>query len=168
METDAQIDDDNDDLTMDDDQFSIASDISLIPDIASEDLLEMKELGHGGEVACSDATIFRVSLFPRVLTNGISLEVMERTEDESALVGTVLVRNDCYEKCVAVRHTSSDWETYEDTVAQWVETVGGGVMDRFQFRVNLPEKDQWSWRSLLTMTSGTITTARTTVLHAQH
>ena len=78
-------------------------------------------------------------VFQRAQGNGVSLEEMERTQDGTALVGTVVVRNECYKKDVFVHHTSNAWQTYEDTLAKWMETLEGGTLDRFSFLVPLPE-----------------------------
>ena len=61
------------------------------------------------------------------------------TQDGSAVVGSILVRNECYEKQVAVRHSSNAWRTFEDTPAEWVESVENEAMDRFKFHVELPD-----------------------------
>ena len=63
----------------------------------------------------------------RARMNGIALEEMKRTQDGREVVGTILVHNDCYEKEVGIRHSSNAWKTFEDTRAQWVETVEGGA-----------------------------------------
>ena len=76
----------------------------------------------------------------RARMNGIALEEMKRTQDSREVFGTILVRNDCYEKEVGIRHSSNAWKTFEDTRAQWVETVEGGAFDRFEFSVDLPEE----------------------------
>ena len=51
----------------------------------------------------------------------------ERLQDGTAMVGTVVVRNECYKKGVFVRHTSNAWQMYEDTLAEWMETLEGGT-----------------------------------------
>ena len=123
-----------------DDSMSIASDTSLVSNITSKELLEMNAwVERDDEVDWCDAVIYRVDSYQHAKRNGISLEVVERTEGGSSLLGTVLVVNECYKKTVAVRHSCDDWDTFEDTQAQWVETIENGALDRFQFRVKLPE-----------------------------
>ena len=92
------------------------------------------------ETTCKEEMYSTNPLFQRVYTNGIALEEMKRAQDGRAVVGTVLVRNDRYEKEVGIRHSSNTWKTFEDTRAQWVETVEGGAFDRFEFSVDLPEE----------------------------
>ena len=91
------------------------------------------------EVNWCDTVIYRVDSLQHAKRNGISLEVVERTEDGSALIGTVLVVNECYEKTVAIRQSCDDWNTLEDTPAHWAETIEDGALDRFQFCVKLRE-----------------------------
>ena len=78
-------------------------------------------------------------VYQRVECGGVALEKMTMTPDGSAVVGSILVRNECYEKQVAVHHSSNAWKTFEDTPAEWVESVAGGSMDRFNFHVQLPD-----------------------------
>ena len=75
----------------------------------------------------------------RLESTGVTLEGVELTQDGSGVIGTILVCNECYEKHVAVRHTSNDWKTFQDTSAQWMETVEGGAVDRFQFYLEIPD-----------------------------
>ena len=75
----------------------------------------------------------------RLESRGVILEGVELTRNGSAVIGTILVRNECYEKRVAVRHTANDWQTFQDTSAQWMETVEGGTVDRFQFHLEIPD-----------------------------
>ena len=79
----------------------------------------------------------------RLQHQGVVLENMELTQDGSAAVGTILVLNECYEKEVAVCHSANEWKTFDDTSAEWLETVEGGAVDRFKFCLELP-KGQFS------------------------
>ena len=81
------------------------------------------------------------TLYQRTLRRGIALEHIKRTQDGTAAVGTILVRNDCYTKNVGARHSTDSWASFQDTPAEWVEegVEGEGEVDRFQFRVPLPE-----------------------------
>ena len=133
---------DLEDMTSDNDTtadtLSVVSDTSLVPNITSQELLEMNEVVDNDEGWC-DAAICRVDSFQRTQSNRVSLEGMERSRDETMLVGTVVVRNECYVKDVFVRHSSNAWETFEDTAAEWTESLVGGTLDRFSFRVPLSE-----------------------------
>ena len=79
----------------------------------------------------------------RLQHQGVVLENMELTQDGSAAVGTILVLNECYEKEVAVHHSANEWKMFDDTSAEWLETVEGGAVDRFKFHFDLP-KGQFS------------------------
>ena len=101
-----------------------------------------------GDISCSDSVSeaeqdkcsnIEPEVYQRVQCGGISLEHMSLSADGSAVIGTILVLNDCYKKSVFVRHTSNTWDTFTDTPAEWVETVEDGAMDRFKFSVELPK-----------------------------
>ena len=77
---------------------------------------------------------------------GVVLEEIELTQDGSAAVGTILVLNECYEKEVAVRHSANEWKIFDDTSAEWLETVEEGqstdssstlIFPRDNFHLNL-------------------------------
>ena len=102
-----------------------------------------------GDITCSNSVSkaeqdkcsnMEPKVYQRVRCGGISLERMSLSADGNAVVGTVLVLNDCYEKSVFVRHTSNAWDTFTDAPAEWVETVEDGAMDRFKFSVELPKE----------------------------
>ena len=80
-----------------------------------------------------------LDLHHRLESRGVSLEGVELTQDGSAVIGTIHVCNECYEKHVAVRHTANDWQTFQDTSAQWMETVDRGAVDRFKFHLEIPD-----------------------------
>ena len=82
----------------------------------------------------------RGDVFDRAEKNGIALEAIQMTVDGSAAVGTLLVRNDCYHKWVGGRHSTTGWASYQDTLAEWVESVEEGEFDRFEFHVEVPEQ----------------------------
>ena len=77
-----------------------------------------------------------LDLHHRLESRGVSLEGVELTQDGSAVIGTILVCNECCEKHVAVHHTANDWKMFQDTPAQWME---GGAVDRFQFHLEIPD-----------------------------
>ena len=61
------------------------------------------------------------------------------------LIGIVRVLNIAYEKNVILRHTHNDWNTIEDTICSYVESLGcsnnninRSVTDRFEFSTPLP------------------------------
>ena len=82
----------------------------------------------------------KMHIHHRLQHQGVALEEMELTQDGSAVVGTILVLNECYEKEVAVRHSANEWKTFDDTSAEWLETVEGGAADRFKFCFELPKR----------------------------
>ena len=56
----------------------------------------------------------------------------------SALVGTVKVRNLAFEKKVTVRVTFDHWKTHRDIWADYVSTCPDNEADKFIFRITLP------------------------------
>ena len=104
--------------------------------ISTPDCDGIFSVGEAKQGKCSNIDL---EVYQRVKCGGVVLEKMAMTPDGSAVVGSILVRNECYEKHVAVRHSSNGWKTFEDTPAEWVESVAGGIMDRFNFRVELPD-----------------------------
>ena len=90
---------------------------------------------------CSEAKKkSRGDVFDCAEKNGIALEAIQMTVDGSAAVGTLLVCNDCYHKWVGGRHSTTGWASYQDTLAEWVESVEEGEFDRFEFHVEVPEQ----------------------------
>ena len=77
-------------------------------------------------------------LYTRVEEEGIVVEELHTTPDRRAVVGTVIVHNECYKKSVGARYTVNGWENYSDSTAQWVETIEEGRFDRFKVCVDLP------------------------------
>ena len=82
-------------------------------------------------------------VYDRAEKHGVALEDMRRSDDGSVLVGTIIVRNNNFEKVVGARHSLTGWATYTDTIGQWMETLEGEEFDRFQFSVNLPDKGSY-------------------------
>ena len=80
------------------------------------------------------------------------------TQDGSGVIGTILVHNECYEKHVAVRRTSNDWKMFQDTSAQWLETVEEGAVDRFQFHMEIPDGEFSMQFAVSSITNGIIKT----------
>jgi len=69
----------------------------------------------------------------------VVLEDLVVAKDGSTVTGYVRVRNETYEKRVVVRNTQNEWSTYQDTAAEWMESLKGGECDRFMFQLNLPK-----------------------------
>ena len=109
---------------------------------ASETELDNAGSGNDGDVTV-EKKVCGGSVYDRAQRDGIALEGIRSSFDGKAAVGTVLVRNDCFEKRVGVRHSSNGWASYQDTLTQWVETVMDGEFDRFQFRVEVPERGDY-------------------------
>ena len=85
----------------------------------------------------------RSEVFDRAEKKGVALEAMEMSVDGGVVVGSLVVRTDCYFKWVGVRHSDTDWTSHQDTQAQWVESLEEGELDRFEFRVVLPESGSY-------------------------
>ena len=85
-------------------------------------------------------TVHRVDIFETAREKGICLEDMELTEDGCGFEGTVVVRNDKFDKCVSARYTNNNWVTYQDILAEWMETIKEGEFDRFKFVIPVGEE----------------------------
>ena len=86
-----------------------------------------------GNDTCSDAAEEENDCRQRLQREGVALEHVQFTPDGSGITGTVLVQNTHYKKCVFVRHSSNQWKKFQDTAAEWMETIEGGAVDRFHF-----------------------------------
>ena len=71
--------------------------------------------------------------YDRVRSDAVAVELLQRTKDE--ITGYVSVRNDAPEKRVVARYTTDDWETYQETSAEWFETVETQNCDKFRFTI---------------------------------
>ncbi|KAI0713652.1 putative phosphatase regulatory subunit-domain-containing protein [Earliella scabrosa] len=69
----------------------------------------------------------------------IALEGVSLSEDGTALNGRVRVRNIAFEKWVAVRFTVDGWQTTSEVTAKYLDSVPGGVFDRFSFTIRLSD-----------------------------
>lgn len=67
----------------------------------------------------------------------VKLESLQLAADGLSMVGRVRVRNIAFEKWVAVRFTCDWWQTTSEVTARYVESLPGGVFDRFQFSIRL-------------------------------
>ena len=73
---------------------------------------------------------------------------LEKTQDkDSAVIGSICVKNLAYEKRVVIRFTLNNWTTFSDLAANWKESIGGTSdhpeNDRFCFEIPLPGAN-WS------------------------
>ena len=96
-----------------------------------------------GEGEVENEKCERSEVFDRAEKKWVALEAMEMSVDGGAVVGSLVVCNDCYFKWVGVRHSVTDWTSHQDTQAQWVESLEVGELDRFEFRVALPESGSY-------------------------
>ncbi|THG95028.1 hypothetical protein EW026_g6550 [Hermanssonia centrifuga] len=67
----------------------------------------------------------------------VKLEALQLGEDGTSLSGRVRVRNLAFEKWVAVRFTFDSWQTTSEVTARYMESIGDGQFDRFQFSIKL-------------------------------
>ena len=67
----------------------------------------------------------------------VKLESLQLGEDGLSIVGKVRVRNIAFEKSVAIRFTCDWWQTTSEVTARYVESLPGGLHDRFQFSIRL-------------------------------
>ncbi|KAH9911680.1 putative phosphatase regulatory subunit-domain-containing protein [Epithele typhae] len=67
----------------------------------------------------------------------LALEGLTLDADNAQLVGRIRVRNIAFEKWVAVRFTVDDWQTTSEVTAKYLDSIPGGVFDRFSFTIRL-------------------------------
>ncbi|RDX39511.1 hypothetical protein OH76DRAFT_1562388, partial [Lentinus brumalis] len=67
----------------------------------------------------------------------LALEDLALSEDGASLNGRVRVRNLAFQKWVAVRFTVDSWQTTSEVTAKYLDSVPGGVFDRFSFTIRL-------------------------------
>ena len=72
--------------------------------------------------------------FDRVQSNAVALEFLDHTKNQ--ITGCVTVRNDAPDKQVIVRYTTSDWNSYEEIAAEWMETIESHGCDKFRFSIS--------------------------------
>ncbi|KAK7675859.1 hypothetical protein QCA50_021206 [Cerrena zonata] len=78
------------------------------------------------------------NLPPRISdTAEVALESLTLSDDGSSIHGKVRVQNIAFEKWVAVRFTFDWWQTTSEVTARYVESIPGGVFDRFAFSIRL-------------------------------
>ncbi|PIL33009.1 hypothetical protein GSI_04458 [Ganoderma sinense ZZ0214-1] len=81
-------------------------------------------------------TVTNMPAVPRADAD-VALEEFALAEDGLALNGRVRVRNIAFEKWVAVRFTVDYWQTTSEVTAKYLDSILGGVFDRFTFTIRL-------------------------------
>ena len=119
------------------DGFSIAYEDSGAGGKLSTKSDSVSEFETGSATEEADDNSTREKVYDHARKRGVGLEAVEKAADGCTVFGTVLVRNECFEKVVSVHYSTDRWESFKDTPAQWVETVEGGEFDRFKFSVEL-------------------------------
>ncbi|KAI1320193.1 hypothetical protein EDD11_001798 [Mortierella claussenii] len=67
----------------------------------------------------------------------LRVENMKLSEDQSELVGKILIHNIAFHKHVSVRYTVDFWQTQSEVSAEFEESIPGSALDRFVFRIAL-------------------------------
>lgn len=75
----------------------------------------------------------------RVQTRKVLLESVSADDDARAIHGVVCVANIAFEKRVVVRWTLNGWMTHSDVEARYAGGSGDAAVDRFAFKIHLPE-----------------------------
>ncbi|KAK7788704.1 hypothetical protein R5R35_012387 [Gryllus longicercus] len=144
-------------------QVRVMSEPSNVPPMWTLQFLAQVTKGASAEVApepwevtfpqpASDYLDFR----HRLDTANVSLENVIVRESEEAVVGTVKVRNLCFQKEVLVRASSDGWATQEDAFCTYVNNnnnnnnsaavtaaaAGYAIYDTFSFRLTLPPRSR--------------------------
>ncbi|XP_043102797.1 protein phosphatase 1 regulatory subunit 3C-B-like [Puntigrus tetrazona] len=96
---------------------------------------EAARLRLGFEQPCADFQAFRSRLRERM----VALESCNVTR--CAILGTVRVKNVCFEKAVHIRVTFDAWRSYRDVPCSYLEqSYGEPGTDVFEFNVGVPER----------------------------
>lgn len=105
-------------------------------------------------------------IYKRAKSCGVALEDMKMATDGSAVNGTIIVCNECYAKDVGVCHSTDLWQSYDNTPAQWVETVKEGILtvSSSAYKFPLMQASVWKWH-FTSISTGTTTTAAITLFH---
>ncbi|KAI7820030.1 putative phosphatase regulatory subunit-domain-containing protein [Gamsiella multidivaricata] len=67
----------------------------------------------------------------------LRVENIKMSEDQTGLVGTVLIQNIAFHKHVSVRYTIDFWQTQSEVSAEFEGSIPGSALDRFAFKVAL-------------------------------
>ncbi|CAL1703225.1 unnamed protein product [Somion occarium] len=78
------------------------------------------------------------NLPPRIFEeNDVALESLTLAVDGGSVNGRIRVRNIAFEKWIAVRFTFDWWQTTSEVTAKYIESLPGGIFDRFGFSIRL-------------------------------
>ncbi|XP_016417880.1 protein phosphatase 1 regulatory subunit 3C-like isoform X1 [Sinocyclocheilus rhinocerous] len=89
----------------------------------------------GFEQPCGDFQAFRSRLQERT----VALESCNVTR--CSILGTVRVKNVCFEKAVQIRITFDAWRSYQDVACSYLEqSYGEPGTDVFEFNIGVPER----------------------------
>ncbi|KAF9345787.1 hypothetical protein BGX26_002735 [Mortierella sp. AD094] len=67
----------------------------------------------------------------------LRVENMELSQDQTELIGTILIQNIAFHKHVSVRYTVDYWQTKSEMNAEYKESIPGSALDRFVFKIAL-------------------------------
>ncbi|KAF8920056.1 putative phosphatase regulatory subunit-domain-containing protein [Dissophora ornata] len=67
----------------------------------------------------------------------LKVESIELSEDQSELIGTILIQNIAFHKHVSVRYTLDFWQAQSEVSAEFKESIPGSTLDRFTFKIAL-------------------------------
>ncbi|KAF8950155.1 hypothetical protein BGZ46_004727 [Entomortierella lignicola] len=67
----------------------------------------------------------------------LRVENVQLSEDQTELLGTVLIQNIAFHKHVSVRYTVDFWRTKSEVNAEYKESMPGSALDRFAFKIAL-------------------------------
>ncbi|KAF9164803.1 hypothetical protein BGX21_001596 [Mortierella sp. AD011] len=67
----------------------------------------------------------------------LRVENVELSQDQTELIGTILVQNIDFHKHVSVRYTIDYWQTKSEVNAEYKESIPSSALDRFVFRIAL-------------------------------
>ena len=103
----------------------------------SLELSDKSRPSHCQLKCCFEQPGSRDDFFERVKEQHLSLE--SAVCDRLAIRGFVRVFNEAFEKEVSVRYTTDGWKTCRDIKADYVPISTNRNMDRFFFRIPLPD-----------------------------
>uniref|UniRef100_A0A9J8DIF1 Protein phosphatase 1 regulatory subunit n=1 Tax=Cyprinus carpio carpio TaxID=630221 RepID=A0A9J8DIF1_CYPCA len=102
---------------------------------AKETVNNTSRLRLGFEQPCGDFQAFRSRIQERM----VALESCKVTR--CAILGTVRVKNVCFEKAVQIRITFDAWRSYQDVACRYLEqSYGEPGTDVFEFNISVPER----------------------------
>lgn len=102
---------------------------------AKETVNNASRLKLGFEQPCGDFQAFR----SRLQDHMVALESCNVTR--CSILGTVRVKNVCFEKAVQIRITFDAWRSYQDVACSYLEhSYGEPGTDVFEFNIRVPER----------------------------